>query len=247
MNSRAQQTVNSRHVHIVFIGNSITFGAGLRNPAHESPPFRAAFYLSAQPSVAAVDYANRGVCGATTVDFLPDRHTLWKDVVRSADRFKDESWATLLFSISLGTNDSAVQGPTGCPVSPQQYRRNMTAIIDRLLTLYPACRVVVHRPLWYSPNTSNGAVYQEEGLARLQTYFPQLQQMVTEYGRRFPHRVFLGDTEGYERLKADYTVYYQPEKGNEGVFYLHPNATGAALLGECWGKALMQALAGKEE
>lgn len=66
-----------RVILIVFIGNSITFGAGLCNPAHHSPPFCAALYLSEQPSVAAVDDANQGICGAMSVDFLPDRPDLW--------------------------------------------------------------------------------------------------------------------------------------------------------------------------
>lgn len=245
MNSEAQTADTARHIHIVFIGNSITYGAGLGKPAHESAPARAALYLSKQPGVAAVKFANRGVSGATTTDFLPEEGTLFKEVCRAADRLKEETWATLLFSLSLGTNDSAVEGTNGSPVSPSQYRRQMTAIIDRLLTLYPSSRVVVHRPLWYSSNTCNGAVYLEEGLARLQTYYPQLQQLVAEYQRRWPGRVFMGDTDAYDRLKGDYIKYYQPEQGRAGIFYLHPNAEGASLLGTYWGKALMRVVAGE--
>lgn len=247
MNSRAALPDTARYVNVVFIGNSITFGALLSDPAHEAPPAQAALYLSRQPSVASVKYANKGVSGATTTDFLPGEGALFGEVVRAADRLKGETWSALLFSISLGTNDSAVKGTNGCPASPEQYRRNMTAIIDSLLALYPDSRVVVHRPLWYSPNTYNGAMYLEEGLARLQTYYPVLQQLVAAYGRRRPGRVFMGDAEGYEQLKTDYGKHYHPEEGNAGVFYLHPNAQGAALLGACWGKALMRVLDSERE
>lgn len=33
---------NKRYVNIVFIGNSITFGAGLPKPVHDAPPVKAA-------------------------------------------------------------------------------------------------------------------------------------------------------------------------------------------------------------
>ena len=37
---------NKRYVNIVFIGNSITFGAGLPKPDHDAPPVKAALFLS---------------------------------------------------------------------------------------------------------------------------------------------------------------------------------------------------------
>ena len=35
---------NKRYVNIVFIGNSITFGAGLPKPVHDAPPVKAALF-----------------------------------------------------------------------------------------------------------------------------------------------------------------------------------------------------------
>ena len=35
---------------------------------------------------------------------------------------------------------------------------------------------------------------------------------------------------------------FQAEKGNSGVFYLHPNEKGAVRLGELWSEAIRQAL-----
>ena len=123
----------NKQVNLVFIGNSITYGAGLENPVREAPPVRTAIYLGKQPFIGTVRYSNQGVSGSTTVDFLPEKDLLYPKVVAAADQFADEDWATLVFSIMLGTNDSAEKGPNGSPVSPEQYRRNMQTIIDSLL------------------------------------------------------------------------------------------------------------------
>ena len=61
----------------------------------------------------------------------------------------------------------------------------MKTIVDKLLALYPKCKIVLHRPVWYSPNTYNGAKYLEEGLNRLQSYYPELQALVLDYSKRF--------------------------------------------------------------
>lgn len=68
----------------------------------------------------------------------------------------------------------------------------MKAIVDQLLALYPNCKIVLHRPVWYSPNTYNGAMYLKEGLNRLQNYYPVLQSLVADYGKRFPGQVLWG-------------------------------------------------------
>ena len=128
------KTSDNINLNIVFVGNSITYGAGLENPTREAPPVKAAIYLTGQPFIGSVKYSNQGVSGSTTVDFLPETNTLFPKVKAAADKFKDEDWATLVFSIMLGTNDSAIRGTNGCPVSPEQgkglclegFLRNMT-------------------------------------------------------------------------------------------------------------------------
>lgn len=233
---------NKKNLNIVFIGNSITQGALLDRPTHEAPPVKAAVYLAQQPGIATVKYSNQGVSGCTTTDYLPQTETLFPKAVAAADQFKDETWATLVFSIMLGTNDSAIVGPNGAPASPAKYYENMKAIIDKLLALYPDCKIVLQRPLWYSPNTYNGAKYLEEGLNRLQSYYPELQSLVLDYSRRFPGQVFMGDTEGFDYFKTNYKTDLRPEDGNAGIFYLHPNKKGAAALGKLWGKAIYQSI-----
>ena len=142
----------------------------------------------------------------------------------------------------LGTNDSAITGPNGAPASPAKYYENMKTIVDKLLALYPKCKIVLHRPVWYSPNTYNGAKYLEEGLNRLQSYYPELQALVLDYSKRFPGQVFMGDTDGFDYFKAHYKSELFPEKGNAGTFYLHPNRKGLLLWESCGGKRCLKQL-----
>lgn len=229
-----------QYVNIVFVGNSITQGVLLADPAHEAPPVQAVKYLTLQPEIAGVKFSNQGVSGSTTVDFLPASQTLFLKVKQAANQFKNDTRATLIFSVMLGTNDSAIKGPNGSPVQPAQYRTNVKVIVDELLSLYPDSKVVLHRPLWYSPNTYNGAMYLREGLNRLEKYFTEINQLVEAYAVSHPDRVYCGDTEGFVYFRTNYTTDVFPEEGNAGTFYLHPNAKGAAKLGELWGKALLK-------
>lgn len=232
------QKENKVELNIVYIGNSITQGAIMEAPQHNAPPSQASLWLQKQPGIAAVEYSNQGAGGRTSVDFLPASQTFFLKVKQAADLFKDNPHTTLIFSVMLGTNDSAVKGPNGAPVSPQQYYTNVKVIIDELLSLYPKCLVILHRPTWYSPNTYNGAIYLKEGLQRLESYLPQLQTLVSQYGQSHPHRIFLGDTEAFDYYKNNYLTDLYPEEGEAGTFYLHPNKKGAARLGEFWGKAI---------
>lgn len=231
-----------KNINVVFIGNSITQGVLMDKPSHDAPPVKAALYLTKQPSVASVKYSNQGVSGCTTLDYLPQTETLFPKAKAAADAFAGETWATLVFSIMLGTNDSAISGTNGAPVSADQYKKNMTTIINQLLALYPNCRIVLNRPVWYSPNTYNGAMYLKAGLERLQSYYPVLQSLVADYSVRFPGQVFMGDTEAFDYFRTNYQTDLVPEDGNAGTFYLHPNVKGAAILGEYWGKAIMKCL-----
>jgi len=217
--------------NIVFIGNSITYGAGLQNPSTQAPPAIVAKYLNDHQC--RVNYANCGVSGSTTVDFLPVSHNLYPRVVKAADTLYHKG-VPLFFSITIGTNDSAIKGPNGAPVSPDNYRNNLLTIIDSLIRRYPQSHIVVHQPIWYSPNTHNGALYLAEGLARLQSYTPEI---IALAGLR-PNRVFVGDRKAFNFFKQNHLQYLTPEKGNSGTFYLHPNVLGATKLGEFWAIAL---------
>jgi hypothetical protein len=114
--------------------------------------------------------------------------------------------------------------------------------MDELFRLYPEAIFVLHRPIWYSPNTYNGAMYLKAGLERLISYTPELEQLVETYAATRPNQVFPGDTEAFEYFKANHATELIPEDGNAGTFYLHPNTSGAVRLGEFWGKAIQRAV-----
>lgn len=237
----AQQEAKKQYA-VVFIGNSITQGVLIDNPEKNAPPVQAIRYLSLQPEIELYAYSNQGVSGMTTVDFLPAQQTLFPKVAEAAKGFYNNGKSVLIFSIMLGTNDSAIKGPNGSPVSAVQYFTNMQVIIDELLALYPEAIFVLHRPVWYSPNTYNSAMYLQEGLERLISYSDKLDSLVTRYAQKHPRQVFLGDTEAFDYFKANYNTEFIPEKGNAGTFYLHPNISGAAKLGEFWGKAIYKVI-----
>lgn len=229
-------------LNIVFIGNSITQGVLIKEPGVNSPPAKACRYLQGLPLVGSVDYSNQGLSGQTTVDFLPASNTLFPKVIAAADQLKKEKNATLLFSVMIGTNDSAIKGPNGAPVSPVQYYTNLKTIIDELLHRYPDCKVILHRPIWYSPNTYNSSMYLKAGLKRLESYMPQLEQLTTAYGLTHPGQVYIGDRDAFDYFCTNHAQELIPEDGNAGIFYLHPNESGAAKLGEFWAKAIYRIL-----
>jgi lysophospholipase L1-like esterase len=228
-------------LNIVFIGNSITAGAGLKDRQTEAPPVLATAYLKRQSGIDQVAFSNQGVGGYTTVDFLPVTNKSFGKVSLAAEVFRKEA-GQLVFSIILGTNDSAMQGPNGAPVSPDSYRANLKTIADTLLKANPGCKLVFHRPIWYSPTTYNRSKYLQEGLDRLQTYFPEIDALIASYGSTHPGQVKLGDTQGFNYFKTHYLTDFQHETGQQGTFFLHPNEKGAATLGIFWGEAIRKAV-----
>jgi lysophospholipase L1-like esterase len=234
------QNKKERRLCIVFIGNSITEGKGGVNSV--PPPTHAANFLKAQRGITDVLFANAGKSGATTLDFLPENGKQFVKVTKAADSLSLHKDYQLLFSIKLGTNDSAMEGPNGAPVSKENYRKNMEVIIHALLDKYPGSKVIVHHPIWYSTNTYNRSKYLQEGLNRLESYIPQINQMMKEYRVTHPGRVFVGDVKAFNHFKKNYLKLLKPENGQQGTFYLHPNEEGVAVLGRYWGKAIANAI-----
>lgn len=227
-------------INIVFIGNSITQGAQLAS-ANDAPPAAAVAYLLSQKGISSVNFSNQGHSGYTTLDFLPGTGKTFAMVEDAANAFTNKQ-ALLIFSIKLGTNDSAIHGPNGSPVSPDHYIENVKKIIDKLLADFPDAIVVIQHPIWYSPNTYNGSKYMEEGLARLKHYIPKLDSLAANYSLSRPKHVFIGDKKAFNYFKKNYRTELIPEKGQAGTFYLHPNKSGAASLGKFWGKAIEKVL-----
>ena len=232
------QAQKAQNLSIVFIGNSITIGKG--GDGGFPPPTHAVNYLREQKGVGDVQFTNLGKSGSTTVDWLPGSKLNVK-VMEAADTLFAKKGHQLIFSMKLGTNDSAIQGPNGAPVSKDSYRKNIETIISELLNKYPGSKVVVHHPIWYSENTYNGSKYLKEGLERLESYVPEIDAMIKDYQKLEPNRVFKGDTKAFKYFKKHYLKYLKPEKGQAGTFYLHPNVDGTAVLGKYWGKAIAKA------
>ncbi|MGV3558463.1 GDSL-type esterase/lipase family protein [Larkinella arboricola] len=242
LNASEVASIASQKLNVVFIGNSITAGAGLQDRETEAPPVLATAYLKQQAGIDQVAFFNQGVSGYTTVDFLPATNKAFGKVAQAADAFKSDQTGQLVFSIVLGTNDSAIQGPNGSPVSPESYRTNLKTIADRLLTDYPGCKLVIHRPIWYSPTTYNRSKYLQEGLDRLQSYFPQIDGLVAAYATTHPRQVYVGDTQGFNYFRTHYLTDFRHETGQQGTFYLHPNKKGSATLGIFWAEAIRKAV-----
>lgn len=226
-----------KNLNVIYIGDSITQGVQLADPGTEAPPATATAWLRKQKGIGKVAFSNQGVSGFTTVDFLPSTNTVFPRLDKAASALNSNG-AALVFFIMLGTNDSAITGPNGSPVSPERYHDNLKSIIDRLLQHFPESKFIIQKPIWYSPNTYNGSMYLQEGLFRLQSYFPQIDQLVSEYQQANPRHVFTSDTQAFDYFSKHYSTDLIPEQGQKGIFYLHPNSQGDVILGQFWGEAI---------
>jgi lysophospholipase L1-like esterase len=110
-------------LNIVFIGDSITEGSALSDPKTEATPIYVVELLRHRKDINSVNYSNKGFSGHTTVDFLPTNNIDFPKVLEAADSFAQDKTAVLLFSIMLGTNDSAMFGPNGSPVQASSVQR----------------------------------------------------------------------------------------------------------------------------
>ena len=238
----SQTAGRNLNLDIVFIGNSITQGVQLKNPQEEAPPATATQYIRTMKGIHSAEVLNRGRSGYTTVNFLPSPDGELSKVISATRSFHTDNTRLLVFSIMLGTNDSAEEGPRGAPLWPEQYRINIKAITDELLADFPGCKIIYQQPVWYSPTTYNRSRYLAAGLARLQTYFPELKNLVSAYSVSSPGQVLMGDTRAFDYFKDNYLTELIPENGNAGTFYLHPNKVGAVSLGKFWAEGIWQAL-----
>jgi len=222
---------------IVFVGDSIT--------QPKAPVEAAAAYLKGCAGVGEVRTSNQGHSGHTTLDFLPAGGKDAQGVKEAADAFVSPD-RELVFSIMLGTNDSACKGPNGAPMGPATYRANLKAIVDRLLAAYPRAKVVLQYPVWYSTNTYNRSCYLAEGQARLRSYWPEIAALAAAYEAVHPGQVFEGSQLGWDYFERNHETDMRHEDGQQGVFFLHPNDQGSKVLGQFWAEAIRRAAVGAE-
>jgi len=224
---------------IVFVGDSITYGATLASPATQATPVQCVQSLGQRFNVA-VNMSNQGHSGHTTVDWLPSSNPSsdFQLALGAAAALETNQPGQLIFSIMLGANDSAQSGPNGSPVSPASYEQNLQSIIDQFLANFTNACVFVHYPTWYSPNTQNSSLYGAAGLARLETYFPEIDLLISNNVTLHPGLVFAGDKLAFNFFSTNYLNDLTPESGVQGTFYLHPNLAGAIALGQFWANAI---------
>ena len=223
---------SKENINLLFIGNSITAGATLSNASQQAPPI-VCRQLIEQATGVTTNVYNGGRSGITTWGYLPGRNDFTR-IVNNARSFKEKNGGLIYISIMLGTNDSACTTTEGAPVSTDTYGKNIRTIIDSLIAAVPDCKILLNYPIWYSPNTHNGAKYLQEGLDRLRSYYPVLDTIIGEY-----KQVYAGNRGVWEYFK-DNKALFTKEAGNSGDFYLHPNVDGAQHLAKIWAKSLLK-------
>ena len=239
-----------RSANVVFIGNSITYGALHEQRELTAPPTQCARWLSAQEGIDTVYFCNCGKNGRTTYHFLPraedvipagDKTEFAEVVSKTRALVNEHPGLPLLFSIMLGTNDT-VERTRNKHTSPQDYANNLCTIIDTLLHLWPDAHVLLNKPIWYTPDyvTKNGSVASKKSL-----------KLLGEYERLFPEvvsrckkgQVHIGDTEAYHYFEQHWQTDINEEKDARGrSYWLHPNEQGATKLAEFWGTAIMKVM-----
>jgi len=217
-------------LNIVFIGDSITHGYLLSAPAEEAPPVKAATVLRGMSGISDIHFANCGRNGFRTDQFLPEStDSAWPQVKQAGDSYTNAP-GLLLFSIMLGANDSVV-------ATPAQYGSNLTALVNVLVSDYPASHVVLHHPLWYTkvPSSHPDVLYQ---------YIPVIDALVGTLGQSHLGRIHLGDVKGWDFFEANHEKICFKETRDGLPYYIHPNEAGAAILGQYWAEAIFQTVMG---
>lgn len=240
----AQSAMAQKEYNIVFIGNSITYGATHKQPAKTNPTKSCVKYLQ-DNGFSAVHGKNAGKSGKTTKDYTPDRQKGYYGLVKkSADELMTAyPEGKLVFSIMLGTNDAAIRTKKTSWID-DIYKKDMCLIIDSLQERYPEAIFVIHQDPYFSPNIEkeSGTKFDENCLKQLQSYWKVDQEIVKEYGKKFPGKFFLGSDEIYAYFEKNHKEMMTPEEGINGTYYLHPNPSGSAELGKLWGAALAKIL-----
>jgi hypothetical protein len=126
--------------------------------------------------------------------------------------------------------------------TPDDYVRNLVAIIDSLLTLWPDAHVVLNKPIWYTPDyvTKGGSIGSKQSQKLIGIYADRFRDVIS---RCKAGHVHLGDKDAYDYFKKNWKTDINEEKDARGKSYwLHPNEQGARKLAEYWGKAILQVI-----
>jgi len=216
---------------IVYVGDSITYGATLPNPTTQASAVQSMHSFNQRFNVD-VSVSNQGHPGHTTTDWLPSTNPSsdFQLAIGAALALESSHPGQLIFSIMLGANDS------GQSFSGTSYRQNLQSTIGQFLTNFPNAYIFVHYPTWYSSNAENNH------LALEINYFPQIDLLISNCATLYPGRVFAGDKgQAFNYFSTNYLNALTPEVGS-GPSFLHPNILGSVALGQFWAKAIASTL-----
>lgn len=222
-----------KEFNIVFIGNSITYGATHKAPQKTNPTVSCVKYLREQGLI--VHSKNMGKSGKTSRDFLPGCKGYWGSVKKAAAELQTANpEAQMVFSIMLGTNDAAIRPKKSC-WTEDIYQKSITLIVDSLQDLYPQAIFVLHQDPYFSTNIEkeSGTKMDADCLKQLQKYWDVDKALAKER-----KNVVLGSDEVYAYFEKNHKEMMTPEESLQGTYYLHPNQQGSVELGILWGKAL---------
>jgi lysophospholipase L1-like esterase len=229
---------SSTILDLVYMGDSITAGSTLSLPLTQAPPVTSSAFLAGMYGIRNAFYANEGYSGFTTNSFLPTVNTssCYSNSVSAMTTLETANAGTEVFSIMLGTNDSAQS------VTAAQVGTNLETIIGSLLASFPSAYVVINTPLLYSANQGNG--YSETGLEFLLTYYSEYPIVAAYESGLHPGHVFVGETDAPAFFAASYVTELTAQSGTNGYYFIHPNQQGALDLGRLWANGIYKALYG---
>lgn len=234
-----------KELNIVYIGNSITYGALHKDRDRTAPPAVCSKWLEGQQGIGKVYFANCGRSGRTTFNFVPikgDKNQNYFPMVvkETAKLVKGHPKAKLVFSIMLGTNDAA-ERPFNSITTPYKYHENISLIIDSLSARWPGAIFVLHKPIYHSVpfTTKNGSYMSDNSVKLYGEYYKSCRPLAKSY----PDKIFMGDKDAYDYFKKNYKTQLFHEHGRDNCdFWLHPTVEGATVLAHYWGKAILKAL-----
>ncbi len=252
-------------LNIVFAGDSITYGLGVRNAGTVKLPTMPGYCITAlrrRLGLGEIYGSNQGHNSHTLTDYAPggsDYHDAFdcenpKSAVRQLNELHPE--AQMVVSLMLGTNDSAIAGSNNAPfdgcLDASQYTMKLHEIVDRILEIdAPDAKIVLHMPPYYTTNSRTNFTYGPAGLAALMSYGEALDRIVHDYLSAYPGQVFVGDRRSFEYFAQNYRTEHLPQRFRGSTFYLHPSGTpgsngliGTQSLGELHAEAIARVFDG---
>ena len=251
-------------LNIVFAGDSITYGLGVRNAGTVKLPTMPGYCITGlrrRLGLGEIYGSNQGHNSHTLTDYAPggrDYHDAFdranpKSALNRLRTLHPE--ARTIVSLMLGTNDSAIAGSNNAPfegyLTTDQYEAKLDVIIDQLLGLdAPDALIFLHASPYYTANSRTSFVYGPAGLEALTGYREALQNIVARYGTIRPRQVFQGDTKSFEYFAQNYRTEHTAQRYRGSVFYLHPSGEpassgliGTQSLGELHAEAIARVVA----